>query len=80
VILASIVDGDALAEVIAVSFAAGISVTAAYATAIASLTRLSERRRERRTMAATAYAWLAGLALAASVGAVALGIFVMATN
>jgi hypothetical protein len=80
VILASIVDGDALVEVIAVSFVAGISVTAAYATAILSLTRLSEQRRARRTMAATAYTWLAMIALVVSIGAVVLGIVVMASN
>jgi hypothetical protein len=80
VILASIVDGEALGEVIGVSFAAGISVTAAYAAAIMGLTRLSESRRARRTLAATAYAWLAMLGLVVSVGAIVLGIAVMATN
>jgi hypothetical protein len=76
----AVVDGGALAEVIAVSFVAGVTVTAAYATAILSLTRLGESRRDRRTLVATAYTWLAGIALAVSVGAVVLGIFVMATN
>ena len=79
-ILASIVDFDALAEVIAVSFVAGISVTAAYAAAILGLTRLGEHRRAGRTLAATAYTWLAALGLAASVGAIVLGIAVMASN
>jgi hypothetical protein len=79
-IAATIVDVDALAEVIAVSFVAGVSVTAAYAAAIVGLTRFSESRRAGRTLAATAYTWLAALALTVSVGAVALGIFVMASN
>jgi hypothetical protein len=80
ILASSIVDGGALAEVIAVSFVAGVSVTAAYAAAILGLTRLSESRRAGRTLAATAYTWLAGLGLAISVGAVVLGIVVMATN
>jgi hypothetical protein len=76
----SIVDADALAEVITVSFLAGVSVTAAYAAAIVGLTRLSECRRAGRTLAATAYTWLAALALAVSVGAVVLGVAVMASD
>jgi hypothetical protein len=79
-VAASIVDVDALAEVIAVSFAAGVTVTAAYAAAIVGMTRVSETRRERRTLAATAYTWLALIALAVSIGGVVLGIVVMATN
>ena len=79
-IAASVVDGKALAEVIAVSLVAGVTVTATYAAAIVGLTRLSEHRRAGRTGAATAYTWLAVLALAVSVGAVVLGIAVMASN
>ena len=79
-IVAAIVDVDALAEVIAVSFVAGVSVTAAYAAAIVGLTRVGESRRARRTLAATAYIWLAGLALAVSIGGVVLGIVVVASN
>ena len=79
-IAAAIVDVDALAEVVAVAFAAGITVTAAYAAAIVGLTRLSESRRAGRTLAATAYTWLAGLCLIVSVGAVVLGIAVMASS
>jgi hypothetical protein len=80
ILAASILDVDSLADVVAVSFVAGISVTAAYAFAIVSLTRLSEHRRAGRTLAATAYTWLAGLALAVSLGLVALGIAVMVSN
>jgi hypothetical protein len=79
-VAASIVDVDALTEVIAVSFAAGVIVTAAYAAAIVGMTRVSERRRARRTVAATAYMWLAFVALTVSVGGVVLGIVVVATN
>jgi hypothetical protein len=79
-VAASIVDVDALVEVIAVSFAAGVNVTAAYAAAIVGMTRLGESRRASRTAAATAYTWLALVALVVSVGGVVLGIFVVATN
>jgi hypothetical protein len=77
---AAIVDVDALAEVVAMSFVAGLTVTAAYAAAIVGFTRVSESRRARRTLAATAYIWLAGLALAVSIGGVVLGIVVVASN
>jgi hypothetical protein len=80
VIGAQIVDVDALTEVIAVSFAAGVIVTAAYAAAIVGMTGVSESRRARRTVAATAYLWLALVALVVSVGGVVLGIVVVATN
>ena len=76
----SIVDVDALTEVIAVSFAVGVSVTAAYAAAIVGMTRVSESRRAKRTLAATAYTWLSFVALAVSVGGVVLGILVMASK
>ena len=77
---AGIVDFDALTEMIAVSFAAGVSVTASYAAAIVGMTRFSESRRAKRTVAATAYTWLAFVALTVSIGGVVLGIFVVATN
>jgi hypothetical protein len=77
---ASVVDIDALTEMIAVSFAAGVTVTAAYAAAIVGMTRVSESRRASRTAAATAYMWLALVALIVSVGGVVLGIVVVATN
>jgi hypothetical protein len=76
----TIVDVDALAEVVAMSFVAGLTVTAAYAAAIVGLTRVSESRRANRTLAATAYIWLAAIALTVSVGGVALGIVVVASN
>ena len=76
----SIVDGGRLLDVIAVSFVAGVTVTGAYAAAIVGLTRLSEHRRAGRTLAATASTWLAALGLAVSIGAVVLGIVVMATD
>jgi hypothetical protein len=76
----SIVDIDALTEVIAVSFAVGVTVTAAYAAAIVGMTRVSESRRAERTLAATAYIWLAFIALAVSIGGVVLGIVVVSTN
>jgi hypothetical protein len=44
------------------------------------MTRVSETRRARRTVAATAYMWLAFVALTVSVGGVVLGIVVVATN
>jgi hypothetical protein len=80
VVAASVVDWEALGEMVAVSFAAGLAVTAAYAIAIFGLTRLSEQRRAGRTAAATAYMWLGGTGLAFGIGAVVLGIAVMASN
>lgn len=80
VLAASVVDWQALGEMVAVSFVAGVAFTAAYAIAIFGLTRLSEQRRAGRTAGATAYMWLGGTGLAVSIGAVVLGIAVMASN
>jgi hypothetical protein len=78
--LAVVVDTKALLKVIWVSFAAGAGLTAAFSFAIVGSTRLGDRQREGRTVAAVAYGVLAAVALVAIAVAIALGIKVMATK
>lgn len=77
-VLGAVVDTGALLKVIAASLAAGVGVTAAFSLAIAGVVRFSDLRRDGRPLEAGLFALVGGLALAASLGAVALGIFVMA--
>jgi hypothetical protein len=66
--------------VIWVSFGAGAGLTAAFSLAIVGSTRLSDRQREGRTVAAVAYAALAAVALVVIVAAIVFGIKVMTTK
>ena len=76
--LGTIVDTGALLKVIAASLIAGVGVTAAFSLAIAGAVRSSDLRRAGRPLVAGLFALLGALALAGSLGAVALGIVVMA--
>lgn len=77
-VLGAIVDTGALLKVIAASLAAGVGVTAAFSLAIAGAVRFSDLRRDGRPLAAGLFALMGILALTGSLGAVALGIVVMA--
>ena len=78
--LAVVVDTKALVKVIWVSFAAGVGLTAAFSLAIVGSTRLGDRQREGRTVAAVAYGALAAVALGVIVTAIVLAIKVMTTK
>ena len=79
-VLATIVDTDALGKVIIYSLIAGIGVTVAFALTIVGATRFADMRRDDRPVEAGLFAVLATLALAASVGAIVLGIVVMTSK
>ena len=75
--IAALVDGKDLLQVVWVSALAGTLVTAAFSLAIAGATRASGERRAGRTVAAMLYTALAALAALVCAAAVALGIAVM---
>jgi hypothetical protein len=75
--LGSIVDGEALLDVLWVSVVAGIGVTASYAAAILGATRAVDLSRSGRVGEATVFALLAVLGFALVVAAVVFGIVVM---
>jgi cytosine/uracil/thiamine/allantoin permease len=73
----SVVDGDALLEVVWVSFVAGIGVTAAWAAAILGATRWVDLSRNGRTGEAAVFGLLAVLGFAIVLAALVFGIVVM---
>jgi ABC-type spermidine/putrescine transport system permease subunit II len=73
----SVVDGDALLQVLWVSLVAGIGVTASYAAAILGATRAIDLSRSGRTGEAAIFGLLAIVAVAVVAGAVVFGIIVM---
>jgi hypothetical protein len=77
-VIASIVDTGDLLEVIWVSLAAGIGVTAVYGLAIFGATRAIDLGRVGRSGEATLFGALGVVAMAAVVAAVVLGIVVLA--
>ncbi|MDP8943541.1 MAG: hypothetical protein M3N16_05420 [Actinomycetota bacterium] len=76
-VLGAIVDTGALLKVIVASLVAGVGVTAVFSLAIAGVVRFTDLRRDGRPLEAAAFALVGSVALAASVGTVALGIAVM---
>jgi Na+/H+-dicarboxylate symporter len=72
--IASIVDTDALLEVIWVSIAAGIGLTAVYGVAIVGASRALDSGRQGHTVGAVLYGAIGVLALAVVVVAIVLGI------
>ncbi len=77
-LVGSIVDGHALLQVVWVSFAAGLGVTAVFAVAIVGTTRTVDMRRNGRGPEAVAYGALALVATVAVAAAVVLAVVVMA--
>ena len=77
---ASIVDWKALGEVVLASFAAGVGATVAYSVAIFGATRFADMRRDGRVLEATVFAIVATAGLAATVGAIVVGIVVMTSK
>jgi hypothetical protein len=75
--IASIVDWDALLQVIWVSLVAGVGVTAAWAFALLGATRAIETGREGRTAEAALYAVVGVAGVAVVLGAIVFGIVIM---
>lgn len=76
-VLASIVDGHALLQVIWVGAAAGIGVPAAFGVALLGVIRASDLSRDGRTAEAVLYGVMGVVALAAVAAAVVFGVVVM---
>lgn len=77
VFASSVVDVDALAQVIGYALAAAIGVTAAFSLTILGATRFAELRRDRRLVLAGTFALVLVLALAVVAAAVVFGFVVM---
>jgi hypothetical protein len=77
---APVVDWKTLGEVVLYSLGAGVGVAICFSFAILGATRLADVRRDRGGAAAVAYGLLAALGLAATLGAVVIGIVVMTTK
>jgi glycerol uptake facilitator-like aquaporin len=75
--LATIVDTQALLKTVVAAFVAGIGLTFVFSLAILGASRFADRSRDGRPVAAIAFGALGLVALAAALGAVAVGIIVM---
>jgi hypothetical protein len=75
--IATIVDWDALLQVIWVSLVAGVGVTAAWAFALLGATRAFEFGRDGRVAAAVVYGTLGVAGVAAVVAAIVFGIVIL---
>jgi predicted RecB family nuclease len=76
--LATIVDTKALLQTVGVSLVAGLGVTVTFSMMVFGATRLADLRRHDRPVLAAAAGVLSAVALAITVGAIVLGIVVMA--
>jgi hypothetical protein len=76
-VIATIVDWDAILQVIWVSLLAGVGVTGAYAFALLGSTRALESGREGRVGIAIGYAVVGVLGLAIVIGAIVFGIVIL---
>jgi hypothetical protein len=76
-VIGAVVDGDAILEVVWVSFVAGIGVTAAWAAAIFGAARWADYNRNGRTAEAVMFGLMAVVGLAVVAGAVVFGVVVM---
>jgi hypothetical protein len=76
-VIATVVDWDALLQVIWVSLVAGVGVTAAWAFAIVGGTRSLENGRDGRGGAAVVYAAIGVIGFAAVVAAIVFGIVIL---
>lgn len=80
VILASIVDWDALLETVGASLVGGVGIAIAFSLAIYGAARFADARRAGASPAAGAAALLTVVALAVCAAAITAGILVMASG
>ena len=78
--MAVVVETKELLETVVASLVAGVGITAVFSVAIWGAARFVELSRSDRPVAAGAAATLGLLAIAGTLGAVAVGIIVMANN
>jgi hypothetical protein len=76
-VIAKVVDWDALLQVVWVSLAAGVGVTAAWGFALLGSTRAVETGREGRRGAGFLYALIGTLGFAVVLGAIVFGILIL---
>jgi hypothetical protein len=76
-VIATVVDWDALLQVIWVSLLAGVGVTAAWAFAIVGASRSVEHGRDGRVGEAVVYATIGVVGFAAVVAAIVFGIVIL---
>jgi hypothetical protein len=76
-VIATVVDWDALLQVIWVSLLAGVGVTAAYGFALLGATRALESGRDGRLGGAISYGVVGAVGLAIVVGAIVFGIVIL---
>jgi hypothetical protein len=76
-VIATVVDWDALLQVVWVSLVAGVGVTAAWAFAIVGATRSVEHGRDGRSGEAVLYATIGVAGFAAVVAAIVFGIVIL---
>jgi hypothetical protein len=79
-VLAAVVDWEAIGRVVIASFVAGVGVATAYALGLYGATRFADLRRDGRVVEAVPFAVLATVAFAACVAALVLGIIEMASK
>ena len=77
IVLAEVVDWQALRDVVIASLVAGIGVTLAFSLALLGATRFADMRRAERPVRAGAYAVLGLLGLAASLAGIAAALIEM---
>jgi hypothetical protein len=76
-VLATVVDWEGILDVVIVSFAAGVGVTAIYAVAVLGITRVLDMTRDGRSLEAGAYGLLAIVSFSVVIGACVFGIVVL---
>jgi hypothetical protein len=79
-VIATVVDWDALLQVIWVSLLAGVGVTAAWAFALLGATRALEYGRDGRVAAAVVYGTVGVVGVAAVIAAVVFGIVILTND
>jgi hypothetical protein len=76
-VIATVVDWDALLQVVWVSLVAGVGVTAAWAFALLGATRALENGREGRAGEAAIYGVVGVVGVATVIGAIVFGIVIL---
>jgi hypothetical protein len=76
----ALVEGKELVETVVASSVAGVGVTFVFSIAIWGVAQFVEQSRNERSLAAGAAGLVAGLAMAATAGAVVAGILVMTSK
>ena len=77
---AVVVETKELLQTVAASVIAGVGITVVFSIAVYGATRFVDFSRDQRPAAATAAVALAGLALAACIAAVVIGVIVMTSK